>query len=157
MDNIYERALNARTVLGQAYEIVSKISNQYDKYTVLKSGYGQACVLIPDNLKLADRPKLHVTPADKYAERLNSLRSRNIDSPKFNKTLDRKYYQLQKNVIAFQKYALAHGVRFIDNLYLLNEKGESTTLTLQGLQDYIDPYYEYLQKLYRKFRKNNLT
>ena len=143
--------LEARQIIGEAYEQATNVHDNYDKLIILKEAYKLAIQDVPDNLP---RPKrLYLRTVSDYQNYLNQNRIANLLSDNINKKLDQKLQHCQSQLSDFQRSTIAKGVEYQDDIVLLDRNYEIQYPSLKEFSSYIQVYKMFLQHAYEQLRK----
>lgn len=143
--------LEARQIIGEAYEQATNTQDNYDKLIILKEAYKLAIQDIPDNLPRQKR--LYLKTVSNYQNYLNKNRITNLLSNHINKKLDQKLQHCQSQLSDFQRLTIAKGVEYQDDIVLLDRNYEIQYPSLKEFSSYIQVYKMFLQHAYEQLRK----
>lgn len=153
-----DKIVIARQIISEAVETSNGVKDPTDKLTALKTGYRMAITYAPDPTE-RKKNQLKLDTIDNYMTRLASLRTQNSYLLEHHKTprlikRDKELDKRQHALIKFQEYNLRHGRVYIDNILILNIKGQIIKMTSDQFLAYIKPYRQYLHKEALKLRPN---
>lgn len=143
--------LEARQIIGEAYEQANNTQDSYDKLIILKEAYQLAIQDVPDNLPRQKR--LYLKTVSDYQNYLNKNRITNLLSDNINKKLDQKLQHCQSQLSDFQRSTIAKGVEYQDDIVLLDRNYEIQYPSLKEFSSYIQVYKMFLQHTYEQLRK----
>lgn len=143
--------LEARQIIGEAYEQATNTQDNYDKLIILKEAYKLAIQDVPDNLPRQKR--LYLKTVSNYQNYLNKNRITNLLSNHINKKLDQKLQHCQSQLSDFQRLTIAKGVEYQDDIVLLDRNYEIQYPSLKEFSSYIQVYKMFLQHAYEQLRK----
>lgn len=143
--------LEARQIIGEAYEQATNTQDNYDKLIILKEAYKLAIQDVPDNLPRKKR--LYLKTVSDYQNYLNKHRIINLLSDNINKKLDQKLQHCQSQLSDFQRLTIAKGVEYQDDIVLLDRNYEIQYPSLKEFSSYIQVYKMFLQHAYEQLRK----
>lgn len=143
--------LEARQIIGEAYEQANNTQDSYDKLIILKEAYQLAIQDVPDNLPRQKR--LYLKTVSDYQNYLNKNRITNLLSDNINKKLDQKLQHCQSQLSDFQRSTIAKGVEYQDDIVLLDHNYEIQYPSLKEFSSYIQVYKMFLQHAYEQLRK----
>lgn len=143
--------LEARQIIGEAYEQANNTQDSYDKLIILKEAYQLAIQDVPDNLPRQKR--LYLKTVSDYQNYLNKNRIMNLLSDNINKKLDQKLQHCQSQLSDFQRLTIAKGVEYQDDIVLLDRNYEIQYPSLKEFSSYIQVYKMFLQHAYEQLRK----
>lgn len=146
-----EDVLEARQIIGEAYEQANNTQDSYDKLIILKEAYQLAIQDVPDNLPRQKR--LYLKTVSDYQNYLNKNRITNLLSDNINKKLDQKLQHCQSQLSDFQRSTIAKGVEYQDDIVLLDRNYEIQYPSLKEFSSYIQVYKMFLQHTYEQLRK----
>ncbi len=143
--------LEARQIIGEAYEQATNTHDNYDKLIILKEAYKLAIQAVPDNLPRQKR--FYLRTVSDYQNYLNKNRITNLLSDNINKKLDQKLQHCQSQLSDFQRLTITKGVEYQDDIVLLDRNYEIQYPSLKEFSSYIQVYKMFLQHAYERLRK----